>query len=144
MLGAVDLHWGTSEHALDGKREDAEMQLHHFDPYFGGLEDAAAADAVVSLAVTLRESESESHLSGTLFAGLAEELESPDETGRLLPPERYFESLSTYLGSSAVFGLYRGTTTRPPCAGRNWVVAAQAGSIKQSQVFHQQKQDHLI
>ncbi len=70
--------------------QDAELQLHHFDAYYGGLEDAAAAGAVVSVAVLLKADEVESHLSQTIFQGLAEELEQPDDVGRVLPAERLF------------------------------------------------------
>ena len=50
-LGAIDFHWPSSEHAIDGKRYDFEAQFHHFEPKYDTLEDALEVEgAVVSLA----------------------------------------------------------------------------------------------
>ena len=52
----MDLHWGTSEHAdEDGVKNEAEIQLHHFDLSYGSYEEAQKfPGAIVSLAIRLK------------------------------------------------------------------------------------------
>ena len=52
VLGAIDLHWGSSEHALDSEKRDVELQFHHFDLAFDNFEEALLIPgAVLSHAV---------------------------------------------------------------------------------------------
>jgi hypothetical protein len=39
-LGFIDLHWATTEHAVEDKKLNMEAQLHHFNPWFDTYEDA--------------------------------------------------------------------------------------------------------
>ena len=55
FLGAIDLHWGSSEHAIEGVKGNAELQLHHFDPYYFSFEEALDAEAaVISISMVLK------------------------------------------------------------------------------------------
>ncbi len=50
VLGHLDLHWQTSEHAIDQTRSDLEVQLNFFDLSFDTYEAASETPgATVSL-----------------------------------------------------------------------------------------------
>lgn len=54
-MGALDFHWGTSEHSMAGKKEHLELQLLHFNIDFGDLETALENDGeVLAVAIMFR------------------------------------------------------------------------------------------
>ncbi len=55
VLGALDFHWGTSEHSMAGKKENIEIHLIHFNIDFGDLETALENEgAVLAVAIMFR------------------------------------------------------------------------------------------
>jgi len=54
VLAFMECHWGSSEHALAGRREAAELQLYHYNPYHASVKDALEAGDLVALSVLLK------------------------------------------------------------------------------------------
>jgi len=50
-LAFLEWHWGSSEHALNGRRESAELQLYHYDPYHASIEEALQDGSVLALSI---------------------------------------------------------------------------------------------
>ena len=39
-MSHIDLHWTTTEHAIDNIKLHMEVQFHHYNNWFDGYEDA--------------------------------------------------------------------------------------------------------
>lgn len=132
VLAAIDIHWGTSEHALNGQKTDAEIQFHHFDWALKHFETAMnTPGGVLSMAVLLKKSDKVSNLSPEVFRGLRNAT-VPSETGILSDLTRFYWSSELISGT---FGVYRGSMTMPPCLPNiNWLVSSQIYKINQEQL----------
>jgi hypothetical protein len=36
----MDIHWGSSEHTINGQKLSGEVQLHHYNSWFDSYEEA--------------------------------------------------------------------------------------------------------
>ncbi|XP_059088576.1 uncharacterized protein LOC131884732 [Tigriopus californicus] len=132
VLAAIDIHWGSSEHALNGQKTDAEIQFHHFDWALNHFQTALnTPGGVLSMAVLLEKSDGVSDLPAEVFRGLQNTTE-PSETGILSDLTKFYWSSELISGT---FGVYRGSMTMPPCLPNiNWLVSSHIYRINQKQL----------
>mmetsp|Transcript_6097 Transcript_6097/g.13515 ORF Transcript_6097/g.13515 Transcript_6097/m.13515 type:complete len:693 (+) Transcript_6097:116-2194(+) len=112
-----------AEHAVDGSRSAAEIQLIHSVP--GVTPGVGRAGVVVSLRLHVAE----------------ENRENPWLAGLLSSPSNFSSSIAALLeahpalrdGEVSDYFRYDGTMTSPPCSSAHWYLAAALGDISESQ-----------
>eukprot|EP00095_Tigriopus_kingsejongensis_P001371 maker-scaffold1253_size52701-snap-gene-0.10 protein:Tk01371 transcript:maker-scaffold1253_size52701-snap-gene-0.10-mRNA-1 annotation:"carbonic anhydrase 9-like" len=130
-LGSIDLHWGASEHTLEGQSYDVEAQFNYFDWNLSHPEDAVTKEGgVLSLAVLFQTTNSASDLHDEIFELLATH---PDKVGVYSGLTRFFKDPQAW--DQAMFAIYHGSLTTPPCSTTiNWLVSQQIFQISPKQV----------
>lgn len=132
VLASIDLHWDTSEHAVENRRLDMEMQLNHYKLDYGTYEEAVQVPgATLSLGVLFEEDQNTSDLNETIESVL-DKIQNPGGAGEELPAAPYLEFLDDNLG--VMFYSYTGSETQPPCNLKNWFVARSLFKVKPDQI----------
>lgn len=132
-MAAIDFHWGSSEHSINGLLQNVEMQMYHYNMDLESLEDAFEEDGnVLAVGVMFKVDKEKSDLKDGLF-DLLDEVISPNNIGVTVGPGQFLKFLTnSALGSD--FGVYKGSTTQPPCfRSVAWLVSTDLLRIRVDQ-----------
>jgi len=118
-LGHIDLHWATSEHAIEQRKADLEMQLNHFDLSYDSYEEAAKVPgATLSIGLLFKIQQNDTDLCKAI-TNIAPKL-AVGGAGETLPSMAHLKFIQD-LKFSTLY-LYSGSQTQPPCHRSNWIV----------------------
>lgn len=135
FLGYIDLHWGTSEHSIDGKRANMEAQFFHFHEKIFHIDEAAQAEnGILALAVLSEVSQDETDWCEMIFK-VCSKVKSPNNVGAtVMHIGTHFKMLDMALGDTT-YAEYEGSQTSPPCDENVvWLVAKDIVKVKASQI----------